>query len=284
MDSAKEYLTLMREIIGEAGQIALSQQEGIRPGLKADASVITAADRDISVLTHRKLDPYLQTGKHLLIDEEDPHKSEYLNEKVINATPYIWAIDPVDGTRLYANHIPLYAVSLGLIRDGRPWLGMVYFPGLQELFYCDGDTSFYVRQAFTPQETATVIRPVDQDISDASLFLLSDNFFRRFSWSYENCRFFVSACAALNLCWPVIGRAAGSMDQSHLWDFSGGWPIVQSAGLQLRHLQTGKVLDRLDPAVFHQAEMPWRLKEYHLLSSPRNFEILRAKIHGLEAA
>ena len=40
----------------------------------------------------------------------------------------LWVIDPLDGTVNYANGIPYYSVSIGLVVDGRPMVGVVTDP------------------------------------------------------------------------------------------------------------------------------------------------------------
>jgi len=46
----------------------------------------------------------------------------------------IWVIDPLDGTVNYANGIPFFAVSIGLVIEGEPVLGVVLDPARDELF------------------------------------------------------------------------------------------------------------------------------------------------------
>ncbi len=46
----------------------------------------------------------------------------------------LWVIDPLDGTVNYANGIPFFAVSIGLVIDGIPVLGVVLDPSRGELF------------------------------------------------------------------------------------------------------------------------------------------------------
>jgi myo-inositol-1(or 4)-monophosphatase len=46
----------------------------------------------------------------------------------------LWIIDPLDGTVNYANGIPFFAVSIGLVVDGQPVLGVVLDPSRNELF------------------------------------------------------------------------------------------------------------------------------------------------------
>ncbi|MFV2063091.1 MAG: inositol monophosphatase [Chloroflexota bacterium] len=46
----------------------------------------------------------------------------------------VWVIDPLDGTVNYANGIPFFAVSIGLVIDAEPVLGVVLDPLRDELF------------------------------------------------------------------------------------------------------------------------------------------------------
>ena len=46
---------------------------------------------------------------------------------------YLWAIDPLDGTTNYAHGYPVAAVSIGLMIDGVPQVGVVYNPFRNEL-------------------------------------------------------------------------------------------------------------------------------------------------------
>ncbi|HRZ40506.1 MAG TPA: inositol monophosphatase family protein [Candidatus Omnitrophota bacterium] len=275
MDSAEKYLKLMFDVVRQAGRVSLEMIEESKASLKADDSVVTAADHAVSLIVRERLDEYVRSGQHILIDEEDPKRLEYRDQSLLEKVPFIWVLDPVDGTRLYANRIPLYGVSIGLLKDLKPWLGVVYFPMLKELFYCDGTRSFFLTGAFTPEQKRQEIETVDAEISSKSLFMLSDHFFKDHDWAYTDCRFLVSACAVVNLCWPAIGRACGSLDRSNIWDFGGAWPIARSAGLELRHFETGKVFDRLDISAFEPQEGSWRFAQYHILSSERNFELLR---------
>ena len=45
-----------------------------------------------------------------------------------------WVIDPLDGTTNFAHNIPLFAVSIALVENGQPELGVIYCPMQDELF------------------------------------------------------------------------------------------------------------------------------------------------------
>ena len=46
----------------------------------------------------------------------------------------LWVIDPLDGTVNYANGIPIFCVSIGLVVAGQPVVGVIYDPVRDELF------------------------------------------------------------------------------------------------------------------------------------------------------
>ena len=272
-----DHVKLMLSLARDGGRIALRLMDDSHPELKRDSSVITQADLQISALAHARLKPLIATGQHVLIDEEDPRKADYLNEEVLNKTPYVWSIDPIDGTRVYANHMPHYGISIGLIKDRRPFLGAVYFPTLKELFYCDGVNAYLVKDAFCWNVQKTLIKPVDEEISNRSIFILADEMGKDFRWHSSDCRYMVFSSAVSEYCWPAAGRSCGSLSRVHLWDFAGSWPIVEKAGLKFRNAKTGQVLDRLEAGLF-QSSPAWKLKDYYILSSERNYPLLRDRI------
>jgi 3'(2'), 5'-bisphosphate nucleotidase len=53
---------------------------------------------------------------------------------VAGAAPLFWLVDPLDGTREFANGNDDFAVNIGLVRDGRPALGIVGVPATGEVF------------------------------------------------------------------------------------------------------------------------------------------------------
>jgi myo-inositol-1(or 4)-monophosphatase len=46
----------------------------------------------------------------------------------------LWCVDPVDGTTNFVHGLPYFAVSAAFLVQGRPRLGVVYNPALDELF------------------------------------------------------------------------------------------------------------------------------------------------------
>ena len=275
----EEYFSRMKDIAFKGGKIALELISSGGYFLKSDRPIVTKADVEISKLAFSVIDDLLKTPDHMLIDEEDTECAESFDQSHFEDTAFIWAIDPIDGTRSFSNRMPNFGISIGLIKELKPWLGVVYFPMLGELFYSDGKQSFFVQNAYTECEETMLISPIDHQISRQSIFISNDSFFEKFDWNSSDCQLMNPLCAVLSLCWPTIGRGCGAFFGAHIWDFAGSWPIFLSAGLSLRSYQTGNEITQLDAVLFaRESKDPWKLKEYYILSSERNFPLLREKI------
>ena len=56
------------------------------------------------------------------------------SKPVESASPYTWVVDPLDGTRNYANGIPHFCTVVALARGDEPVLGVIYDPVREEMF------------------------------------------------------------------------------------------------------------------------------------------------------
>ena len=278
---SEKYLKVIFELIQEASTIALKFSAKSEPSLKSDTSVVTKADKMISKLAQKQLEPFLKTKKHILIDEEDPKVGLWLSQENLKKSKYIWAIDPIDGSRNYANGMPNFGLSIGILKDLKPWLGVVYFPVFNELLYCDGRSSYIVQNPFTKKQKKKLIKRAEVKIDNAAIFLCNDQFFKTFHWDYKDCRVMIQACAAIDLCWSALGRVCGCIIRCSLWDFAGSWPILKNAGLELRDFDTGRVIDCVDVNLFLKENTPWKLNGFLMACSEKNYPALKKKITSI---
>ena len=273
------FVDRMLQMVNEGGNISLSHIEDSAPTLKPDQSVLTKADLAVSKFIKEQMKDLLDSGEHLLIEEEDQQSERYFDQKVLESVPYVWSVDPIDGTRSYSNRMPMFGISIGVFKDLKPWLGVVYFPAWKELFYCDGERAFFVKNAFTSQEKKTEVVPIDQDITKQSIFFSSDVLFQYYDWDFSFCQIMAPSCAVIDLCWPAIGRGCGCFLKASLWDFAGSWPIVKVAGLDLRSAVSGEKLDRLHVDLFMgEGSQTWKLAQFYILSSEKNYPIIKSKM------
>ena len=90
---------------------------------KKDQTIVTFADNEIN--------------KYLIkrVKEKYPSHSVDGEEKQFGNSEYVWVCDPIDGTAMYARHIPVAVFSLALVINGIPQVGVVYDPFTDNLYY-----------------------------------------------------------------------------------------------------------------------------------------------------
>lgn len=111
-------LTAGAEILSYGGEFTVAAKS--RPD-----DLVTAADQSSEAIILKML--YRHFPEHGILAEES---GKLGNQE----SRYTWAIDPLDGTTNYAHNYPLYAVSIGLMIDGIPQVGVVYNPASNQLF------------------------------------------------------------------------------------------------------------------------------------------------------
>jgi myo-inositol-1(or 4)-monophosphatase len=116
---AREWVRVAEAALDEAGAaIRPYFRAGVAAEQKLDESPVTIADRTAEEVIRAKLAeafPY-----HGLLGEEFPA----LNDDA----RYVWAIDPIDGTRAFITGRPSFCTLLGLLEDGEPILGLIDQP------------------------------------------------------------------------------------------------------------------------------------------------------------
>lgn len=119
----EEYLQFAKDVAYKAGKIMLKYfKEDNRASYKGDKTIVTLADKEINTY---------------LIDQvkrEFPTHSVDGEEEQFGKSNYVWVCDPVDGTAMYARHIPVAVFSLALVIDGVSTVGVVYDPFTDNLY------------------------------------------------------------------------------------------------------------------------------------------------------
>jgi 3'(2'), 5'-bisphosphate nucleotidase len=104
-----------------AREINAIRARGFKTERKADRSVVTEADHAAEALIVSGLRAALPGC--IVVAEE-----EIAAGAVIEATKEFWSVDPLDGTREFSSGGDDFAVNIGLVRDGKPVLGVVGVP------------------------------------------------------------------------------------------------------------------------------------------------------------
>ena len=118
---------LLRRAVAEAGAEALRHFRSAGPRWeKAPGQVVTEADLAIDDLLRAAL-LGARPGDGWLSEERPDDGSRLARERA-------WIVDPIDGTRAFADGVPEFSISIALVVAGRPVIGAVYNPASGELF------------------------------------------------------------------------------------------------------------------------------------------------------
>ena len=122
------------EVAKEAGKIQLQYYGKIKAEYKDilkqfenqtfnATTVFTQAD----IESEKKINSILEKNfpAHNIFGEELIRKNKN--------SEYTRYIDPIDGTSNYVRNIPLFGISIGLVKNKQPILGVLYFPMLDLL-------------------------------------------------------------------------------------------------------------------------------------------------------
>lgn len=105
---------------------------------KEDASPVTIADRTTETAIRQAITE--RFPDHGVMGEE--------YDAVGIDREYVWVVDPIDGTKSFISGVPLFGTLIGVLRHGRPVVGVIHMPGLNETFA--GSQGFGTRMNGTP--------------------------------------------------------------------------------------------------------------------------------------
>lgn len=132
------------DIVRRAGE--LMKPENVEITQKGNASnFVTSADINVQEFLKKEL-LELIPGSDFVGEEEDGAAliaSDSDEENPKQKIEYIWVVDPIDGTSNFIRDIGMSAISVGLLKWGEPYAGVVYQPYRNEMFWAvDGQGAY----------------------------------------------------------------------------------------------------------------------------------------------
>jgi myo-inositol-1(or 4)-monophosphatase len=160
----------------------------------------------------------------ILAEESGYHKS---------SSEYQWVIDPLDGTTNFAHGIPVFSVTIALLRNNSPILGVAYDPLRDEMFSAEAGQGATLNNkpihvSSEPDLGKAVMStgfPYDLRTNPRNNF----SQFVQFQSRTQAVRHLGSA--ALDCAWTAMGRLDGYWEFGvKPWDVGAGGLIVREAG------------------------------------------------------
>lgn len=145
---------------------------------------------------------------------------------------YVWVLDPVDGTRAFISGLPLWTTLIGLRYRGRPVLGLIAQPILQEIYLGSPLGSRLITpQGSTPLKARVCPRLADAVIGTTDPHLYSGDEIAAYAALRTATKLVRYGCDA----YAFAMVAAGTMDialETGLkpWDIEAIIPVIENAG------------------------------------------------------
>jgi len=240
LQDIQNFLTVATQAAEAGGKVLQSfwgKLENVQE--KTPGNLVTEAD----TASERMVLDILKTAfpEHRILAEESGASGEITSS-------YVWAVDPLDGTTNYAHHFPVFSVSIGLLFEGQPIVGVVYNPITDELFTAGLGLGAFLTQNGQSQSIRVSKTKQVADSLLATGFaydrreVKDNNYaeFCHFTQVTQGVRRLGSA--ALDLAYVAAGRFDGYWERGlSPWDMVAGIVLVLEAGGQVSGYDQGAI-------------------------------------------
>ncbi|MBD74027.1 MAG: inositol monophosphatase [Rickettsiales bacterium] len=223
-ENIQNDLCIAKKAAKESGKLLMENREEFNQRLNSN-SKDTKLKADIE--SENLIKSIIKSqSNYQILSEETGKSSENLGE-------IFWVIDPLDGTANYNRDIPVCCVSIGLIKNMKPILGVIYDFNNDNMYVGEthnkislmNDSKIEV-SSITSKEDGILITglPHNSDYSESSLNKMIDDMQK-----WQKIRMMGSA--AMAACYVASGRAEQYQEKGvYLWDVIAGAAIVESSG------------------------------------------------------
>lgn len=203
------------------GRLEDVQEKG-RPG-----DLVTEADKAAEQAILSVLQRHLP--EHAILAEES-------GQFGTRSAEYLWAVDPLDGTTNYAHQYPCFAVSIGLIIQGIPRVGIIFDPVRQELFRAA--TGLGATRNCQPIQVSATTELAQSLLVTGFAYdrrQTADNNYAEFCYlTHLTQGVRRSGSASMDLAAVACGRLDGYWERGlSPWDMAAGIAILEEAGGQV---------------------------------------------------
>lgn len=220
-----EILIQIEEAVRECAQIILNakRNEEMVDEKSGRANFVTTYDKAVQDALQEKLLAIVPDAV-FVGEEEDIHASIKTGDAFI--------VDPIDGTTNFIKDYHASSISVGMTRDGKQLLGVIYNPYLDEMYSAVKGHGAYlngkrIHVSDEPLSNGIVLfgtSPYYEELSKKSFEMAYDYFKKGLDIRR-------SGSAAIDLCSIAAGRAELYFElRLSPWDYAAGSLIVTEAG------------------------------------------------------
>ena len=242
------------DAIHQAGEKAMTYYGKGKPHVKFDESVVTEAENRLTDLFQNKLNQQFPEHKVFRFDEINEDYSHRQKR-------YLWIFDPLEGVANYQAGIPIWGMSIAVLDNFWPILGLFYMPATGDLFHARAG-----KDAYWGNEKIKVSNA--GHIDDESLLLTYSRFHQNYESTFPG-KIRSLGCATAHICYVAMGRAdAAIITNDSFQGLAAARVVLESAA--------GKFC-KMDGSDFHLNEYldGQRINEHLLIAAEENLSQVR---------
>jgi len=235
-----EELAFSLELARRAGAVLMERYERLEQiDHKGARDVVTEADHQSEALIVAAIQARFPDDA-ILAEETGEHKA-VAGEAPTSGRGRVWIVDPLDGTVNYANGIPVFCVSIALVVDGIPAVGVVLDPTRDEVFAAtdDGPATLNGRpvQASSKEKLSDFV--ISMSLNGRSATTRARNVRRQIRIPRS------MGSAAIALAYVANGRFDAFIQQGGLsaWDVAAAGLIAERGGARVTAMDGGPWFD-----------------------------------------
>jgi len=217
--------------------------------IKFDEELVTTAELHLTQLFQDQLRE--KFPEHQVLESYNENGSYTHDEK-----RYLWIFDAIDGVDNFQTGIPVWAISLALLENFWPILGVIYMPASADFFHAQAG-----KAAFRGKQKISI--SAQKGVDDESLLLTFSRFHLHYYSNFPG-KIRNLGCTSAHICYVAMGRAdAAIIANESFKGLAAARVLIESAG--------GKIL-KLDGSDFHLNEYlnGEKIDDHLLVVAPKN--------------
>ena len=208
-----------------------SYSQDIQYKKESGNSPVTAADYEA--------DQYLAK----FLGGEFPHDG-WLSEETVDTSDRlekkrVWIVDPLDGTKEFIKKLPEFCVSIGLVEDSIPVVGVIYNPISDEMFYAQKKKGAFLNG--NQIKISTI-----QDIEYASIVVSrsehTKGLWNSYKSNFSSIKSIGSIAYKLGLAASGFYDITATVAPKNEWDICAGDCIINAAGGVMKKINGDSII------------------------------------------
>lgn len=225
-ENTKSLIDQITAVVHSCGQVMLNAtcDDSMIDAKEGKGNFVTIYDKKIQSMLQEQLLAILPDAVFIGEEDEGDHASL--------KNGYAFIVDPIDGTANFAKNCRSSCISVGLVKNSEPYIGVVYNPYLEEMYTAQKDQGAWLN--------GTPIHVSDKPLSEGLFLFGTSPYYEElhqpaFQIGYH---YFKRAMdlrrggsAAIDICAVAAGRCELFFElRLFPWDFAASALICQEAG------------------------------------------------------